>query len=141
MNQLELDEILQKHDLYLSGSSGAERANLSSADLRSDNLSSANLRSADLRSANLSSARYMSCRGNNTTIKTIHCDTYNIAYTNKVLQIGCEKHGITDWWKFSDGKISKMDSGALDWWRIWKPIIKKIIKYSPAEDNGFKEAT
>jgi uncharacterized protein YjbI with pentapeptide repeats len=119
-------------------------ADLRSADLRSANLSYANLRYADLSSADLSYANlryavYWSCRGNNKTIKTIHCDTYDIAYTDKVLQIGCEQHSILDWWKFSDTKISGMDEGALEWWKVWKPILRKIIKYSPAESNGFED--
>ena len=53
----ELDKILDNHKLWLSsdGKKG-ERADLSSAGLRSANLSYANLNSAGLRSADLSSA-------------------------------------------------------------------------------------
>ena len=50
----ELDKILDNHKLWLSsGGKEGERADLSSADLRSANLSSAYLRSANLSSANL----------------------------------------------------------------------------------------
>jgi len=138
---------LRSADLRYANLSSADlsSANLSSADLRSANLryadlSSANLSSADLRYADLSSARYWACRGNNKTIKTIHCDIYDIAYTDKVLQIGCEQHDILDWFKFDDDRIQAMDGDkALSFWKIWKSIIKKIIKYSPAESTGVKE--
>ena len=101
MDQTKLDRILELHKLWLSGKPEGERA--------------------DLSKANLSEAKYAYCRGNNTTIKTIHCDTYDIAYTDAVLQIGCEQHEIAEWWKFSDAKIRAMDgSEALDWWKIWK---------------------
>ena len=61
MNQKELDKILDNHKLWLktNGAEG-ERANLSSADLRSADLSYANLSSADLRSADLSYANLRS---------------------------------------------------------------------------------
>ena len=115
-------------------------ADLRWADFRGADLRGADLRGADLRGADLRGAKYDHCRGNNTTIKTIHCDTYDIAYTDAVLQIGCERHEIEDWWKFSDAAIRQMDGRrALDWWKIWKPILRKIIKYSPAESTGFKE--
>jgi len=120
-------------------------ANLRSADLRSANLSYANLSYANLRSANLRSAdlRLMSIwgtRGNNTIVKSIHCDTYDVSYTDKILQIGCQHHNIEEWWKFNSREIADMDGKqSLKWWKIWKPILKKIIKYSPAENNGFKE--
>jgi hypothetical protein len=32
-----------------------------------------------------------------------------------------------------------MDGRALDWWRVWKPILKQIIEASPATPTG-KEA-
>ena len=51
----EMKAILAEHAKWLRGEEG-ERANLSSADLRSANLSSADLSYADLRSADLSSA-------------------------------------------------------------------------------------
>ncbi|MBR1528665.1 MAG: pentapeptide repeat-containing protein [Oscillospiraceae bacterium] len=52
----ELKEILRKHELWLKGEAGGERANLSSANLRSADLRFADLSYADLRSADLRSA-------------------------------------------------------------------------------------
>jgi hypothetical protein len=56
MNQKELDEVLKKHDKWLFGDEGGERANLRSADLTDANLARANLAKADLTGANLARA-------------------------------------------------------------------------------------
>lgn len=49
----ELQEILRKHELWLNGEEGGERADLSGADLREADLYGANLRGANLRMANM----------------------------------------------------------------------------------------
>ena len=51
-----LQEIIKSHGRWLRNEEGGERADLSSANLRSADLSSANLRGANLRSANLRGA-------------------------------------------------------------------------------------
>ncbi len=113
-------------------------ADLSSADLSFADLRSADLRYADLRSANLSSTDLSescltNCVGNMIEVKTILLDTYPITYTAEVLQIGCERHDIGDWWKFSDEDIQNMDGDkALEWWGKYKTFIKRAIKLSPA---------
>ena len=156
MNADKLAEILRKHDLWLEGQEGGERAdlrsanlcyaNLSYANLCYANLSYANLRYANLRSANLIYANLSEnqmefATGNMSNIKTIQVGVYAVTYTAKVMQIGCQQHDIKDWWKFDDETIDNMERGtSLDWWKVWKPILKKIIKASPAEPTGFVEA-
>lgn len=56
MTRKELDDILRKHEMWLIGEKGGERADLKYAYLRYANLSDANLRDADLRYANLPDA-------------------------------------------------------------------------------------
>ena len=112
-------------------------ANLRSADLRYANLRSADLRyadlcSADLRYADLSDPILWGATGNMSEIKSIAIDTYDIAYTATYLQIGCELHEIDEWWAFDDERIDRMDSGALEWWKKWKPFIQQAIEMSPA---------
>ncbi len=117
-------------DLSEANLSGANLsgANLSEADLSRANLSEANLSGADLSEANLSRANLSWVNGNMREIKTIKVDTYPIAYTNKVIQIGCENHTIKEWFEFSDKEILAMDGKrALKFWCKWKPIIQKII--------------
>ena len=186
MNQVELNEVLRKHKLWISNRDGGEKANLSGTDLSRTSLSGANLSGTNLSytdlsgsdlsdtnlsdtnlsgtnlsdtdlsgsnlsrtdlsginlsGANLSDTDLFGVRGNNRNIMTIHCDTYDIAYTDKVLQIGCQRHAIKDWWKFDDSVIADMDGKtALKWRKIWKPIIETIIKFSPATPTGYKQA-
>lgn len=53
MKQGKLDETLKKHELWLEGAYGGEKADLSEADLRGAYLMGANLRGADLSEAYL----------------------------------------------------------------------------------------
>lgn len=113
-------------------------ANLSDADLRGANLRGANLSSADLRDADLSGADLRGARslwgviGNLCEIKSVQCDLWPVTYTAEHMQIGCQLHLLSEWWEFGDEEISRMDSEALGWWKVWKPILKKIINASPA---------
>ena len=107
-------------------------ADLSNADLRQADLRFANLRFANLRHANLSHAS-----GNASQLKTIHLETYSIAYTAEYLQIGCERHPIADWWAFDDARIAKMDSPTSNiFWAKWKTVLHQIIEMSPATPTG-----
>ena len=174
----QLQEILQKHKLWLDGEDGGERANLSNADLthadlsrtdlsyadlgyadlRSAKLRYANLSYADLRCAHLSGASLCSANlsranlsganlsgadllatGNMVNVKSVQADTWRIAYTHDILQIGCRSHPIAKWWAFDDEEIERMDSQALEWWAVWKPILQAMIAASPAEPTGFVE--
>ena len=150
MNADKLAEILRKHDLWLEGQEGGERADLRSANLCYANLRSANLRSANLCYANLSYAnlsyadlsenKLWSTTGNGINVMFLQTDEYDITYTAEVMQIGCEQHDIKDWWKFDEDTINNMDRGtSLEWWKVWKPILKKIIKASPAKPTGYVE--
>ena len=56
MKQGKLDETLKKHELWLEGAYGGEKADLSEADLRGAYLMGANLRRANLIGADLSEA-------------------------------------------------------------------------------------
>ena len=147
MKQKELNEILESHRLWLEGE-GGERADLRYADLRGADLRGADLRRADLRYADLrytalrgADLRYADlrgaflwdCLGNGSHVISIQAGCYNVAYTSDVMQIGCERHAIKDWWRYDDETISAMDAGALNWWKTWKPILRKIIKSNPAE--------
>lgn len=53
---MNLEKILKKHELWLNGEEGGERANLINADLRGADLRGADLWNADLRCADLSNA-------------------------------------------------------------------------------------
>ena len=109
------------------------RANLTRANLSGAILAGANLTRTDLTGVDLTDANLANLLGNMKHIKTLQTDRYLVSYTTRVLQIGCKKHSIEEWKNFDDETISKMDSGALEWWTQWKPIIMQIIEMSPCE--------
>ena len=104
MDAQEIQAILEKHRLWLSGEEGGECANLWGA------------------------------TGNLKQVKSLFLDAYPVVYTSKYMQIGCERHLISDWFDFDDRGILEMDGRkSLDWWRNWKDIIFNVIQLSPAE--------
>mgnify|MGYP000058668079 CR=1 FL=1 len=129
----------------LSGSnlhgSNLSGANLSDANLSDANLSQANLSGADLSGANLSDACLNGCAGNRKHIKSLFVSsTYPITYTSNILQIGCQRREIAEWWDFSDTFILERDGKvAIKFWRKYKDFIKSVIELSPAEPTGFEE--
>jgi hypothetical protein len=132
---------LTRANLYGANLYGAnlDGANLDGANLTRANLDGANLDGANLYGANLTRANLTRAVGNLKHIKVIQCETYYIAYTSNVLQIGCQKHTVEVWKNFDDEKISAMDNGALEWWNKWKPIIMQIIEISPAKPTEWVE--
>lgn len=106
---------------------------LCDSDLSYSDLSYANLSFADLRGTDLTGCELRDTIGNNMEIKTIYAGLYIVTYTYRRMQIGCEQHSISEWWDFDDATIRYMGGRkALEWWRIWKPILQKIIEVSPA---------
>ena len=116
-------------------------ANLGGAYLGGANLGGANLVGANLRDANLGELRSMDgASGNCREVKAIQADIWPVTYTATHMQIGCQLHTIEEWWAFNDDQINEMDSDALKWWGIWKPILQKIIETAPADPYGEKPA-
>ena len=147
MNREELAVIIENHGKWLRGVdlSGANLrgADLSGANLRGTNLRGANLRGADLSGADLSGANLRgaelcSCAGERNYIKSVFVsDAYPITYTCEVLQIGCQRHKISEWWDFDDRRIAEMGGKtALSFWREWKDTIRMLIEKSPAAGGG-----
>lgn len=110
----ELNVILKLHKKWLNGEENGERANL-----RDASLIGANLRVADL----------FNTTGDKNRIHTIQTSKYTINILDKnIVQIGCERHEIVEWLSFDDATISKMDNGALEWWRVWKPMLIQYVE-------------
>jgi len=123
-------------DANLSGANLSD-ANLSDANLSDANLSGANLSGANLRGANLRGVRELwGASGNCREIKAIQCDHWPVTYTAERMQIGCQFHTLAEWWAFTDEEIGRMDGKALDWWKVWKPILQNIITLAPALPGG-----
>jgi uncharacterized protein YjbI with pentapeptide repeats len=140
---VQLEEIIEKHGRWRRDEAGGERANLRGANLRGANLRGANLRGANLRGANLRGANLRgnslwNTTGNSREIKSVQTDGWTVTYTATHMQIGCQRHTIAEWWAFGDDEIARMDSGAKSWWKVWRPILRKIIKSSPAVPTPVK---
>lgn len=113
--QEQLNEILENHRLWLNNEGGSR---------------------ADLRGAILNDANLNGASGNMDQLKSILIETYPITYTSEILQIGCQKHKIEDWWNFDDEKIISMDGKTtLKFWRNYKELIKMTIELSPANST------
>ena len=95
---------------------------------------------ANLRGADLIGIRLWGAAGNNRHVRSLQCGTYAVTYTADRLQIGRQNRAIADWWGFDDRRILEMDGrAALEWWRVWKPILQTIIAAAPAEPTGYVE--
>lgn len=54
---------------------------------------------------------------------------YNITITPLHIKIGCQYHAKKAWFNFTDKEIEKMDGQhAVDWWKVWKPILQQICE-------------
>jgi len=149
-----LKEILDNHRKWLNNEDGGAKANLSYTDLRGADLSYTDLMGANLRGADLSytDLRYANLRyanleganleganlsytdlgyatGNNQEVKSLQLGKYYITILVGIkIHIGCQNHTVEQWENFTDEEISKMDDGALDWWKEWKEVILKVAK-------------
>lgn len=111
-----------------------EGANLAGAKLEGANLYRANLYRAKLEGANLEWADINGVNGVNDYIKCIQIDVYPITYTDKILQIGCERHTLDEWRGFDDERIIQMEGKkALKFWRKYKDWVFQTIELCPAK--------
>lgn len=124
---------LSKADL---SEANLSRANLSEANLSRANLSRANLSEANLSWANLGEANLSRAIGNGKEMLTLQTGIYHVNLTKDTIQIGCRNHTHEEWVNYTDEEITQMDKGikAIDFCRVWKPILMQIIS------NSFKES-
>ena len=59
---------------------------------------------------------------------TVRTSKYCCTISDTHLAIGCKNYTFSEWENFTEEEISKMDSGALEWWTQWKPILFEILK-------------
>jgi hypothetical protein len=104
-------------------------ADLHNANLRNADLSDADLRYADLSDANLRYANLSDAIGDGSIIRTIQTGGYVVVICGPIVSIGCQSYNWTEWVEFNDTSIHNMDGqNAVDFWRIWKPILTAIIE-------------
>lgn len=105
----------------------------SGAKFENCNLKYASFNKASLSGASFNDSDLNGVVGNGKQIITMSLERWPVAYTETHLQIGCERHLIEDWWKFTDKQIDAMSKHALAWWKNWKPILQKAIENNPAK--------
>ena len=121
--ECEADSMKIAVKLAIEAKADLSSANLSYADLSSANLSDADLRSADLRYADLNKGKL------DKNPIFIYGLNYDVLITKQQINIGCEIHKVEEWESFDDRRILEMDGRkALEWWRIYKPIIMALQK-------------
>jgi len=103
-------------------------ANLSGADLFRANLDGANLSRANLSGADLYGANLYECTGNMEQICSMQIETYSIAFTKDVLQIGCKCYSHQEWFDFRSDVINVMDSNAIVFWKKYKEFIFNAVE-------------
>ena len=112
-------------------------AQLACADLSNTDLFGADLRGAYLRNANLHGASLIGVSaGNQEEIITLQTNEYPITYTADTMAIGCKQFLLSEWWEFDDRQIAAMDTGALVWWKVHKPLLKAWIEANPASPHA-----
>jgi hypothetical protein len=108
---------IEEHQRFIAGIDGAERLDLTRA-----NFDGANLYGALVDGALV--------EGHKITIApvTVSALQYRVTIIDDRIIIGCQDHTVKAWAKFGDDAIARMDSGALDFWRVWKAPILAMAK-------------
>ena len=59
---------------------------------------------------------------------TVRTSKYYCTISDTHLAIGCKNYTFSEWEKFTEEEIRKMDTNAWEWWTQWKPILFEILK-------------
>ena len=111
-------------------------ADLCGADLRDANLRDANLRDANLCGANLCGANLRGAKDSPLVISGLRW-VVQISGTGW-MQIGCQRHSVSEWDGFDDASITEMDtSDALPFWKANKALLMSLCGQwnHPVEEN------
>lgn len=54
---------------------------------------------------------------------------WDVTITNGFITIGCQRHSLKAWMKFSDQRIDSMSDDALAWWRAHKHEVTHLHHY------------
>jgi len=111
---------LRGSDLRLSAlsDSNLSGSNFSNSDLRWSDLSGSNLSNSNLGYSNLGGSDL-----ENTHVSRLYGHPWEITVYPESLAIGCERHTIEEWERFTEKEIGMMDRQALAWWAKWQDSI------------------
>lgn len=103
INQEELKEISKKHEMWLKGEEGGERANLSDANLSYADLIDVDLMGADLRNTDLSGVNLSGANLIDADLMSTKTNIYTIGYN-----LACPEEGSFIGYKKANGCIIKL---------------------------------
>jgi hypothetical protein len=92
--------------------------------------------SSSLKGANFTNARLIDTLivdskingliGNAIELKSMQVETYQVAYYDNILAIGCEQKTIEEWKNITREELIKLDGFyAVSWWKKWEDVIFK----------------
>lgn len=86
----------------------------------------ANLYGANLCGANLDGEKITK---NTLSIVGLH---YWCLISDGFMRLGCKRFSHAEWAEFTDEQISKIDTGALEFWQQWKaPLLAMFQQHAP----------
>ena len=103
-------------------------AYLTGADFTGAYLTGSDLTGSDLHGSDLTGSDLHGTIGNMREVFSAQFERWPVSWTSNVLQIGCQRHTISDWMSFDDAKIDSMSEHAFLWWQKWKPVLKLLIE-------------
>jgi len=141
MIDMNLEDTLKQHEIWLLNDSKGTKANLSGANLSGANLSGANLRGANLSGANLSGADLSGANLSGADLSGANLRGANLSGANLsgadlsyatiiefylIVKIGCEEHTLKDWLKLykQKGKSNKYDTKTIKRYHGMLKLIK-----------------
>jgi uncharacterized protein YjbI with pentapeptide repeats len=103
-------------------------SNLSNACLDNASLHTANLYETTLNETSFVNSNLRWAIGNGEELKSMQWEEYCVVYcpSTNVMAIGCQQHSVEDWYNFTDIEIEDMETGAIYWWRKYKPILTTL---------------
>jgi len=145
MIDMNLEDTLKQHEIWLLNDSKGTKANLSGANLSGANLSGANLSGANLSGANLSGADLSGANLRGANLSGANLSGADLSYTTIIgfylgqhfgyawkkekeiiVKIGCEEHTLKDWLKLykQKGKSNKYDTKTIKRYHGMLKLIK-----------------
>jgi len=110
-------------------------ANLRNADLRNADLSHVDLRHVNLHYADLSGADLSGADLRHAGLIILQLPVWTAYITKDHVRISCLHHTHEEWCNFTDEQINNMDAGALEWWKIHKPLVMAGIDAVKAQSK------
>ena len=90
----------------------------------SSSLKGANFTNARLLDTSIIDSKINGLIGNTIELKSMQIETYQVAYCDNMLAIGCEQKTVKEWKNITREELIKLDGFyAVGWWKRWEDMI------------------